>query len=64
MPSGTTFCDIAGGIGSVAMPLAEAHPHLKLTLQDQPSVIEQARDVGGVLSPFWHILNFVCAGLE
>lgn len=45
MPSGTTFCDIGGGIGTVSMPLAKAHPHLKLTLQEQQSFIEQARSV-------------------
>jgi hypothetical protein len=49
MPSGTTFCDIGGGIGTVSMPLAKAHPHLKLTLQEQPNFIEQARSVGDVL---------------
>lgn len=46
MPSGTTVCDVGGGIGTVAMQLANAHPNLKLTLQDQPSVIEHARNVG------------------
>jgi hypothetical protein len=45
MPSGTTVCDVGGGIGTVAMQLANAHPNLKLTLQDQPSVIEHARNV-------------------
>jgi hypothetical protein len=43
MPSGTTFCDVGGGVGSVSMKLANAHPHLKITLQDLPDVIEQAR---------------------
>jgi len=43
MPSGSTVCDVGGGIGTVAMQLAKSHSNLKLTLQDQPTVIEQAR---------------------
>jgi len=45
LPSGTTFCDIGGGIGHVSLELAKAHPHLKVTVQDLPDVIDQARDV-------------------
>ena len=45
MPAGTTFCDVGGGIGSVSMALVKAHPHLKVTLQDLPNVIEQASEV-------------------
>jgi len=44
LPSGTTFCDIGGGIGHVSLELAKAHPHLKVTVQDLPDVIDQARD--------------------
>lgn len=45
MPFGTTFCDVGGGIGTVSMRLAKAYSNLKITLQDQPSVIEHARTV-------------------
>jgi len=45
MPFGTTVCDVGGGIGTVSMQLAKAHTNLKITLQDQPSVIEHARSV-------------------
>jgi hypothetical protein len=45
VPSGTTFCDVGGGIGSVSMELVKAHSNLKVTLQDLPCVIEQARTV-------------------
>jgi ubiquinone/menaquinone biosynthesis C-methylase UbiE len=55
LPSGTTFCDIGGGIGSVSMPLAKAHLHLQLTLQDQSSVLDQARAVSDVPSPSRYI---------
>ncbi|KAI0069222.1 S-adenosyl-L-methionine-dependent methyltransferase [Artomyces pyxidatus] len=43
LPTGATWCDVGGGVGSVLMRIAAAHPHLHLTLQDQPSVIEQAK---------------------
>lgn len=43
MPASTTFCDVGGGIGSVSIKMAKAHPHIKITLQDVPSVIERAR---------------------
>ncbi|EEB94132.1 hypothetical protein MPER_07103, partial [Moniliophthora perniciosa FA553] len=39
----TTVCDIGGGNGHVTMGLMRAHPHLKVVLQDQPQVIEQAK---------------------
>ena len=39
------FCDIGSGVGSVSIELAKAHPHLKLTLHDQPQIVEQARGV-------------------
>jgi hypothetical protein len=52
MPAGTTFCDVGGGTGGVLIPLAKVHRHLKLTLQDQPNVIEKARSVGGVSCPY------------
>lgn len=42
---GTTVCDVGGGVGSVSIGLAKAYPHLLLTLQDQPLVLEQARTV-------------------
>jgi hypothetical protein len=41
---GTTICDVGGGVGDILMGLAKAHPHLKLTLQDTPTVIDKARD--------------------
>ena len=40
-----TVCDVAGGNGHVTMGLLKAHPHLKLVLQDQPQVLDQAREV-------------------
>jgi O-methyltransferase domain len=45
MPADTTFCDVGGGVGGVSMALFKAHPHLKVTLQDLPNVIEQAYEV-------------------
>jgi hypothetical protein len=46
MAPGSTFCDIGGGVGGVCLELAKAHSHLKLTLQDQPHILDKAREVG------------------
>ncbi|KAF9462322.1 S-adenosyl-L-methionine-dependent methyltransferase [Collybia nuda] len=35
--------DVGGGIGSVSLPLAAQFPHLKIVVQDLPSVIEDAK---------------------
>ena len=64
MPAGTTFCDVGGGIGSVSMELAKAHLHLKVILQDRPTVIEQARDVSCFLFLLNATLIVTCSVLE
>jgi hypothetical protein len=46
MAPGSTFCDIGSGVGGISLELAKAHSHLKLTLQDQPHILDKARDVG------------------
>ena len=51
--SGTTFCDVGGGIGAVSIRLAKAHLHLKITLQDLPDVIEEATGV----RDFWVVAS-------
>ncbi|KAJ3761994.1 S-adenosyl-L-methionine-dependent methyltransferase [Lentinula raphanica] len=43
-PVGTTICDVGGGNGHVTMNLIKTHPHIKLVIQDQPQVIEMARE--------------------
>ena len=45
MLPGSTVCDIGSGVGAISIELAKAHTHLKLTLQDQPHVLEQALGV-------------------
>jgi hypothetical protein len=45
MVSGSTICDIGSGLGATSLELAKTHSHLKLTLQDQPHVLELARGV-------------------
>jgi hypothetical protein len=42
---GSTLCDVGSGVGAVSLDLAKAHPHLRITLQDQPQIIEWARDL-------------------
>lgn len=41
---GATVCDVGGGIGSITMQLAKAHPNLLLKLQDSPERIDQAQN--------------------
>jgi 2-polyprenyl-3-methyl-5-hydroxy-6-metoxy-1,4-benzoquinol methylase len=37
--------DIGSGIGSFSMPLATMFPHLTITNQDLPEIIEEAQHV-------------------
>jgi 2-polyprenyl-3-methyl-5-hydroxy-6-metoxy-1,4-benzoquinol methylase len=53
MVSGSTICDIGSGLGAISLELAKTHSHLKLTLQDQPHILEQARGVS-------HLCRFIC----
>ncbi|KAF5361557.1 hypothetical protein D9757_008382 [Collybiopsis confluens] len=41
----TTVCDVGSGNGWVSIGLLRAQPHLKVILQDQPQVIETAREL-------------------
>ncbi|KAH6909836.1 hypothetical protein BKA70DRAFT_177736 [Coprinopsis sp. MPI-PUGE-AT-0042] len=41
---GTSLCDVGGGIGTMTVKLAKAHPHLKLKLQDTPERMIQAQE--------------------
>jgi hypothetical protein len=45
MVPGSTFCDIGSGVGAISLKLAKTHSHLRLTLQDQPQILEHAQDV-------------------
>ncbi|KAK7453456.1 hypothetical protein VKT23_011729 [Stygiomarasmius scandens] len=45
LPTGTTVCDIGSGVGAITLALAQGHPHLRITLQDLPDPLEQARQV-------------------
>ncbi|KZV83925.1 S-adenosyl-L-methionine-dependent methyltransferase [Exidia glandulosa HHB12029] len=41
----TTFCDIGGSVGHVAMALLKANPGFRVVVHDLPTVIEEARKV-------------------
>ncbi|KAF9052592.1 S-adenosyl-L-methionine-dependent methyltransferase [Rhodocollybia butyracea] len=43
VPADSIVCDVAGGNGHATMRLIKAHPHLRVTLQDQPEVISEAK---------------------
>ncbi|KAA1475130.1 S-adenosyl-L-methionine-dependent methyltransferase [Dentipellis sp. KUC8613] len=43
LPESTTWCDIGGGMGGVLIPVVNKNPQLRVTLQDQPHVVEEAK---------------------
>ncbi|KAF8580550.1 S-adenosyl-L-methionine-dependent methyltransferase [Ramaria rubella] len=43
----TVICDVGGGNGHVTLALARDFPHLKITVQDLPAVIEQSKEHWG-----------------
>jgi hypothetical protein len=61
MARGTTFCDIGSGVGRICLELAKTHPHLKLTLQDQSHVLDNARGVSFPIYRHWLIVTNGCA---
>ncbi|KAF9218493.1 S-adenosyl-L-methionine-dependent methyltransferase [Gyrodon lividus] len=40
-----TVCDVGASIGTFSLPLAKTYPHLKITDQDLPEVLTQAKDI-------------------
>jgi tRNA1(Val) A37 N6-methylase TrmN6 len=51
LPDGSIIVDLGGGVGSTALIIAKAIPHVNLVVQDRPSVIEDAKTV-----------SFICHG--
>ncbi|EJD39481.1 S-adenosyl-L-methionine-dependent methyltransferase [Auricularia subglabra TFB-10046 SS5] len=53
----STFCDVGGGVGQVALALLNAKPHMRAVVQDQPSTIAHAEQ-------FWNdqAADFVSRG--
>ena len=45
----STVVDVGGGIGAFSLPLAKTHTHIKITIQDLPEVLVQARGVSTLL---------------
>jgi len=45
LPEGSVVVDVGGGIGTVTKVLANAHPHLRFIIQDQPKVVEDGLKV-------------------
>ncbi|KAG2366698.1 O-methyltransferase-domain-containing protein [Suillus spraguei] len=41
----STVVDVGGGIGTFSMPLAKMHKNVKITIQDLPEVLVQARGI-------------------
>ncbi|TFY75582.1 hypothetical protein EWM64_g8430 [Hericium alpestre] len=43
LPVDTKWCDVGGGMGGALVHVANTNPKLRMTLQDMPNVVEQAR---------------------
>ncbi|KLO13130.1 O-methyltransferase [Schizopora paradoxa] len=43
LPDGATVVDVGGGVGTVALQLAEAFPKLQFIVQDLPAVVEEGK---------------------
>ncbi|KAG2142225.1 O-methyltransferase-domain-containing protein [Suillus bovinus] len=41
----STVVDVGGGIGAFSLPLAKTHKNVKITIQDLPEALVQARDI-------------------
>ncbi|KAI0356395.1 S-adenosyl-L-methionine-dependent methyltransferase [Trametes cingulata] len=42
LPSGSVLVDVAGGIGSTSIKVAQAYPHVQVVVEDRPQVVELA----------------------
>ncbi|KAH8828189.1 S-adenosyl-L-methionine-dependent methyltransferase [Flagelloscypha sp. PMI_526] len=47
LPKGSVVVDVGSGIGGMSLPLATAHPHLKVILQDRAPTLEEGK-------PLWN----------
>ncbi|KAI0324799.1 S-adenosyl-L-methionine-dependent methyltransferase [Cubamyces sp. BRFM 1775] len=47
LPSGAVLVDVGGGIGSTSLPVAQAHPHLNLVVEDRPQTVARAPSAWG-----------------
>ncbi|KAJ7487261.1 S-adenosyl-L-methionine-dependent methyltransferase [Mycena galericulata] len=45
LPTDTVVCDVGGGNGHVTVDLVKKFPHLKVIVQDLPSVVEEGRGI-------------------
>ena len=45
LPAESSVCDVGSGVGTVTLELAKTYPHMKLILQDMPSVLKYAQEV-------------------
>ncbi|KAI0749627.1 S-adenosyl-L-methionine-dependent methyltransferase [Daedaleopsis nitida] len=55
LPEGSVVVDVGGGIGTTAVVVADAHPHLRVVVEDRKQVIENA--VTGWGPPYAHLFE-------
>jgi O-methyltransferase domain len=64
LPEKTIICDVGGGNGHATLGLVKAFPHLSVTLQDLPEVIEQGKEVGMYMTrPIRLMTIYLCLAL-
>ncbi|KAM5545250.1 hypothetical protein V8D89_001361 [Ganoderma adspersum] len=47
LPQGSVLVDVGGGIGSQSILVAEAHPHIRVVVEDREQVVSTARSAWG-----------------
>jgi len=57
LPADTNVVDVGGGNGHVTLDLLQAFPHLKITVQDLPAVVEQAKEVVFISSAYPSVIR-------
>lgn len=45
LPEGSVLVDVGGGIGATSIIVAEAHPHLRVVVEDREQVVSTAVSV-------------------
>ena len=45
LPEGSVLVDVGGGIGAQSIIVAEAHPHMRVVVEDRVQVVSTAKSV-------------------
>lgn len=59
LPQDALIVDVGGGVGSTALQIAKATPHVKIVVQDRASVIKDATIVSHKINVYGRIEIFI-----